>query len=188
MRAAERPRTAANRHTRACGAISGRLLRARSNPDDENARIRVGGKFDRAVIHVTNALYSPSGYRRRLPQIPTFPKNLLSFFDAALGGLVSLARARTSLARSQMRMDASLMNARELAASLSHRVATRRHCLILLRNRSIKLRARYRYGLKQIGFCDCASVECWPRRLAGGPAPSLRRIRDSRVTLLRRRA
>src|SRR6266567_2337260 len=38
-----------------------------------------------------------------------------------------------------------------LAASLSYRVATRRHCLILLKKRSIKLRARYRYGLKQIG-------------------------------------
>jgi hypothetical protein len=34
---------------------------------------------------------------------------------------------------------------------LSYRVATRRHCLILLKNRSIKLRARYKYGLKQIG-------------------------------------
>jgi DNA-binding SARP family transcriptional activator len=34
---------------------------------------------------------------------------------------------------------------------LSYRVATRRHCLILLKNRSIKFRARYRYGLKQIG-------------------------------------
>jgi hypothetical protein len=27
------------------------------------------------------------------------------------------------------------------------------------------------YGLKQIGFCDCASVGCWSTRLAGGPAP-----------------
>src|SRR5271154_6267403 len=36
-------------------------------------------------------------------------------------------------------------------ASLSYRVATRRHCLILLKKRSTKLRARYRYGLKQIG-------------------------------------
>jgi uncharacterized membrane protein HdeD (DUF308 family) len=35
--------------------------------------------------------------------------------------------------------------------SLSYRVATRRHCLILLKNRSIKFRARYRSGLKQIG-------------------------------------
>jgi hypothetical protein len=35
-----------------------------------------------------------------------------------------------SLARSQIRIDASLMNARKLAASLSYRVATRRHCLI----------------------------------------------------------
>ena len=34
---------------------------------------------------------------------------------------------------------------------MSYRVATRRHCLILLKNRSIKFRARYRYGLKQIG-------------------------------------
>ncbi len=31
------------------------------------------------------------------------------------------------------------MKARSLAASLSYRVATRRHCLILLKNRSIKL-------------------------------------------------
>jgi hypothetical protein len=48
-------------------------------------------------------------------------------------------------------MAASLMNAREFAASLSYRVATRRHCLILLKTRSAKLRARHRYGLKQIG-------------------------------------
>src|ERR1700722_9296749 len=56
-----------------------------------------------------------------------------------------------SLARSQIRIDASLIKAKQLAASLSYRVATRRHCLILLKNRSIKLRARYRKGLKQIG-------------------------------------
>src|SRR6267154_3546394 len=48
-------------------------------------------------------------------------------------------------------MAASLMKARLFAASLSYRVATRRHCLILLKKRSTKLRARYRYGLKQIG-------------------------------------
>src|SRR6201984_2066929 len=43
----------------------------------------------------------------------------------------------------------------------------RRYCLILLKNRSIKLRARYRYGLKQIGslrfrFCGMfAHAPCW---------------------------
>ena len=37
-----------------------------------------------------------------------------------------------------------------MAASLSYRVVTRRHCLILLKSRSTKLRAGYRYGLKQI--------------------------------------
>ena len=56
-----------------------------------------------------------------------------------------------SLARSQIRIDASLTSARSLAASLSYTVATHRHCLILLKNRSIRLRARYRYRLKRIG-------------------------------------
>jgi hypothetical protein len=47
------------------------------------------------------------------------------------------------------------MKARWSAASLSYLVATRRHCLILLKNRSIKLRARYRCRLKQIGSLRC---------------------------------
>ena len=33
-------------------------------------------------------------------------------------------------------------------------LAIRRHCLILLKNRSTRLRARYKYGLKQIGSMD----------------------------------
>jgi hypothetical protein len=45
-------------------------------------------------------------------------------------------------AQPNWRIDASLMNATELAANLSYRVARRRHCLILLKNRSIELRAR----------------------------------------------
>src|SRR6266404_293258 len=54
-----------------------------------------------------------------------------------------------------------------MVASLSYRVATRRHCLILLKNRSIKLRARYRYGLKQMGSLRfrfggmLAHAPCW---------------------------
>jgi hypothetical protein len=38
-----------------------------------------------------------------------------------------------------------------VGCQLVYRVATRRHGLILLKNCSIKLRARYRYGLKQTG-------------------------------------
>src|SRR6266700_3437626 len=66
-----------------------------------------------------------------------------------------------------MRIEACLIKARSLAASLSYRVATRRHCLILLKNRSIKFRARYRYGLKQIGSLRLrfggilAHAPCW---------------------------
>ena len=40
-----------------------------------------------------------------------------------------------------------------MAASLPYRVAMRLHCLILLKNRSTRLRARYKLGLKQIGSC-----------------------------------
>lgn len=68
-----------------------------------------------------------------------------------------------------MRIDASLMKARKLAASLSYRVATRRHCLILLKNRSIKLRARYRYALKRIGFLRLRfGGDIGPRALLAG--------------------
>jgi hypothetical protein len=39
------------------------------------------------------------------------------------------------------------MKASWLAGSPSYRVATRRHCLIVFKNRSTKLRARYRYEI-----------------------------------------
>jgi len=48
---------------------------------------------------------------------------------------IAVSQGAASLARSQMRIDASLMKARKLATSLSYRVAVGRHCLILLKNR-----------------------------------------------------
>jgi hypothetical protein len=63
------------------------------------------------------------------------------------------------------RIDASLITARSLATRLSYRIAPRRHCLILLKNRSIGFLARYRYGRKPIGslrFRFGAVQSCFP--------------------------
>ena len=61
-----------------------------------------------------------------------------------------------------------LMDAIWMKETLSQRVATCRHCLILLKNRSTKLRARERHGLKQIGSLrfrrQLLSLVCYRRQ------------------------
>ena len=87
------------------------------------------------------------------------------------GGARGLVLGCDSFAHSQIRIDASLMTARQFAASSSYRVATRRHCWILLKNRSTGWRLRHRYGLKQIRSLRLVWAECLPMLLADGQAP-----------------
>jgi len=55
-------------------------------------------------------------------------------------------------------MDASLTKPRKLAASLSYRVAMRRHCLSLAKKASIPSAACRRCDHRDAGICDGGGV------------------------------